>query len=432
MTAIASRPVVEVREISKRYQLGDIGPGSLREASDRLFARLLGKRRAASVETAPTGAHTGSQTNEFWALRDVSFDVQRGEVVGIIGRNGAGKSTLLKVLSRITEPTAGRVVLRGRVASLLEVGTGFHPELTGRENIFLNGAILGMKRAEIAGKFDEIVAFAEVGAFIDTPVKRYSSGMYVRLAFAVAAHLEPEILIIDEVLAVGDASFQKKCLGKMGEVARGGRTVLFVSHNMQALQSLCGRAVYLEDGRVVSVGTAQAVVAEYLSKISSATGEKRWPLESAPGNEYCRLTALRVVNEAGANGAVFPTRKDLCIDFEFVADQQHQGLSVGFDLTNSDGTTVLRSYQNDSQAENWPRVRQGANHWRCVIPAGLLNSGVYFVCPRISIHNVSWIVHIDATVEFELMLDHGVSPFWNSLTSRPGFVAPIFPWREVP
>lgn len=230
--------VIEVENLAKRYHLG----------------RAVGTRRGTAKET------------EFWALRDVSFTVQRGEVVGIVGRNGAGKSTLLKILSRITEPTSGRARLRGRVASLLEVGTGFHPDLTGRENIFLNGAILGMKRAEIARKFDEIVAFAEIERFLDTPVKRYSSGMYVRLAFAVAAHLEPEILIIDEVLAVGDSAFQKKCLGKMDEVARGGRTVLFVSHNMSAVQSLCSHAVLLEEGRVAAIGEPQPVLARYLQR----------------------------------------------------------------------------------------------------------------------------------------------------------------------
>jgi len=217
------------------------------------------------------GGGPAVESREFWALRDVSFDVGQGEVLGVIGRNGAGKSTLLKVLSRITEPSEGEVRLRGRVASLLEVGTGFHKELTGRENVFLNGAILGMSRAEIRGKFDEIVEFAGVGKFIDTPVKRYSSGMTVRLAFAVAAHLEPEILLVDEVLAVGDAEFQRKCLGKMDEVAKGGRTILFVSHNMAAVEALCGRSVLLEDGRVVEDGETGRIVGRYISGLESAS-----------------------------------------------------------------------------------------------------------------------------------------------------------------
>ena len=254
-----SRPIVEVEKLSKRYRLGVVGATTLRDDISRFTRKLRS-------EQAPT------DISEFWALRDVSFSVQPGEVVGIIGRNGAGKSTLLKILSRITEPTSGRVTLRGRVASLLEVGTGFHSDLTGRENVFLNGAILGMKRAEIVAKFDEIVAFAEVEKFIDTPVKHYSSGMTVRLAFAVAAHLDPEILIIDEVLAVGDASFQKKCLSKIGDVAKCGRTILFVSHNAVAIRSLCSRGVVLENGRVAVCGSAAAALNYYNAHTALASG----------------------------------------------------------------------------------------------------------------------------------------------------------------
>jgi lipopolysaccharide transport system ATP-binding protein len=257
-----SRPIIEVRNLSKRYRLGAIGATSFREEFGRLLDRIRAK------------PHPDSR--EFWPLRNVSFDIKAGEVVGVIGRNGAGKSTLLKILSRITEPTEGSAILRGRVASLLEVGTGFHPELTGRENTFLNGAILGMSRAEVRKKFDEIVAFAEIDRFIDTPVKRYSSGMYVRLAFAVAAHLEPEILIIDEVLAVGDAEFQKKCLGKMDEVSRqDGRTVLFVSHNMAAVKQLTSQCIHLVGGQVADVGPTHKVLDHYARAAESQRHESR-------------------------------------------------------------------------------------------------------------------------------------------------------------
>lgn len=259
-------PILEIRNISKQYKLGRAfqRTETFREMLQRTFASPV-KALRKSGDSEPK-----IKEESFWALRDVNFDVSEGDVVGIIGRNGAGKSTLLKVISRITDPTEGSIVLRGRMASLLEVGTGFHPELTGRENIFLNGAILGMRKAEIVAKFDEIVAFAEVEKFLDTPVKHYSSGMYVRLAFAVAAHLNPEILIVDEVLAVGDIAFQKKCLGKMNEVSRGGRTVLFVSHNMAAVENLCKRGVVLEKGKVVFDGNSKDAVHRYLNSLSGS------------------------------------------------------------------------------------------------------------------------------------------------------------------
>jgi lipopolysaccharide transport system ATP-binding protein len=259
-----SQPIIEVESLSKLYKLGSIGSTSLREEFSRRWAAMNVFRRTSKTEAADSA-------KDFWALRDISFAVQPGEVLGIIGRNGAGKSTLLKILSRITEPTSGRAILRGRVASLLEVGTGFHPDLTGRENTYLNGAILGMKRAEIRKKFDEIVAFAEIERFIDTPVKRYSSGMYVRLAFAVAAHLDPEILIVDEVLAVGDSSFQKKCIGKIQSIASDSqRTVIFVSHNMQAMEHLSSQILHLEQGKVIGVGAVPAMITEYVRRMADA------------------------------------------------------------------------------------------------------------------------------------------------------------------
>jgi lipopolysaccharide transport system ATP-binding protein len=283
-----SRPIVEVENLSKRYRLGQFTAQTMLEEVERFLARF---RRQAG-----RGGENPSQSSDFWALKDVSFSVQPGEILGIIGRNGAGKSTLLKLLSRITEPTEGHARLRGRVASLLEVGTGFHPELTGRENIYLNGAILGMTRAEIRSQFDEIVAFAEVEKFLDTPVKRYSSGMYVRLAFAVAAHLEPEILVIDEVLAVGDAAFQAKCLGKMKDVSTHGRTLLFVSHNMNAIKQLTNRVVLLREGAVDFIGSAGEAIERNLSGTHRA-GQRRFEVANAkrkyPGTGDARILTLR-------------------------------------------------------------------------------------------------------------------------------------------
>jgi lipopolysaccharide transport system ATP-binding protein len=379
----------------------------------------------------------GDEIEEFWALRDVSFEVKRGEVLGIIGRNGAGKSTLLKILSRITKADRGRVTLRGRVASLLEVGTGFHPELTGRENIFLNGAILGMTPAEIKSKFDEIVAFAEVERFLDTPVKRYSSGMYVRLAFSIAAHLEPEILIVDEVLAVGDTGFQKKSIGKMHSVAtEEKRTVLFVSHNLQAVQSLCDRAILLDSGAVIMQGQPRSVVTKYLMQDQPSNGERVWDRETAPGNANIALTAVRILSSEGEPSGSLDSDHDVHVEFEFVAggkEFSQSSLCVGFDLANSEGVTVLRTYQTDLPPKRWPPMQPGPNRWCCKIPKGLLNGGDFVVNPRIGIHNVSWIVHEDAVVQFRINLRHGVSPLWNSLTeaNRPGLVAPILDWSAA-
>jgi lipopolysaccharide transport system ATP-binding protein len=317
-----SRPILEVKGISKRYELGRIGMTSFRDE----LQRLMGKAPAAA------------ETREFWALRDVSFDVDPGNVVGIIGHNGAGKSTLLKILSRITEPTTGEIRLRGRVASLLEVGTGFHPELTGRENIFLNGTILGMTRAEITKKFDEIVAFAEVAKFIDTPVKRYSSGMYVRLAFAVAAHLEPEILIIDEVLAVGDQAFQQKCLGKMQDVATGGRTILFVSHHMTAIRRLCKKCLVLDRGVATSVLPVEQAVERYTQaqKISPHFVDiSTNPRTDTFGRDF-RLLSIDI----SAPG-VLRYGEPGFIDLRFRAKFAVRGFSVGVAFETTEGQRIL-------------------------------------------------------------------------------------------
>jgi lipopolysaccharide transport system ATP-binding protein len=371
-----SATIIKIEGIGKKYRIRHQKTERYTALRDVITEKVSGifhsKRRDVAANPA---------VEDFWALRDVSFDVRRGEVLGIIGRNGAGKSTLLKILSRITEPTEGRAELNGRVASLLEVGTGFHPELTGRENIYLNGAILGMPRAEIKHKFDEIVAFAQVDQFLDTPVKRYSSGMYVRLAFAVAAHMEPEILIVDEVLAVGDAGFQKKCLGKIGEVASGGRTVLFVSHNMLAVTSLCKRVVLIDKGRVTASGLPSTVVSTYLKEVttsSSAVRDQIWndPM-TAPGNDRIRLHRIRVVANAVDPDQEFTLNTPLAVEIDYWNAVPDTKLFVNLALYGIDGTEVLEDWSVDDCTGK--ALPQGLLKTICQIPGGLLNEGTYRV-----------------------------------------------------
>jgi len=320
--------VIRVESLSKKYIIGHQKQErytTLRDALTNVARQFTDKLRHPFAAPENDAAH-----EEFWALKDVSFDIKQGDKVGIIGRNGAGKSTLLKILSRITEPTSGKVSIKGRVASLLEVGTGFHPELSGRENIFLNGAIRGMSKAEIRKKFDEIVAFAEVERFLDTPVKRYSSGMYVRLAFAVAAHLEPEILIVDEVLAVGDAQVQKKCRGKMGEVGKEGRTVLFVSHNMASIQQLCGSGILLRDGAVRDTGSIEKVIGTYLNDSTSSGKDSLGDIPRAR-HDYgaiARFVSAWPVNSKGDRTTSFMSGEDISFDLEIKAFEKIDSLSI--------------------------------------------------------------------------------------------------------
>lgn len=315
-----SDTVIQIDNISKRYRLGVIGGMRLVDDVSRQFARLMRRpdpfSRVGHASNGQANGTNGSNPDEIWALKNVSFEVKRGEVLGIIGRNGAGKSTLLKILSRVTAPTRGEVRIKGRIASLLEVGTGFHPELTGRENVFLNGAILGMTKAEIRKRFDEIVEFSGYENFIDTPVKRYSSGMWVRLAFAVAAHLDPEILIVDEVLAVGDAAFQEKCLGKMEKVAGEGRTVLLVSHNMSTIQQICKQCVLFKDGQLHLSGEPSDVVGEYLSETRTATSLDLTDWNDRSGSGLARLTRLAFSDESGVEKSVFPLGSTICFDLD--------------------------------------------------------------------------------------------------------------------
>lgn len=335
------RPIIQVRDLSKQYRLGarQAAYGTLRESIVQAARAPLQRFH-----------NRGARAEILWALKNVSFEVQPGEVIGIIGRNGAGKSTLLKILSQITDPSGGEIDLYGRVASLLEVGTGFHPELTGRENIFLNGALLGMRRAEIARKFDEIVAFSEVDQFLDTPVKRYSSGMYVRLAFAVAAHLEPEILVVDEVLAVGDAAFQKKCLGKMSDVARHGRTVLFVSHNMPAVKSLCQRALLLDAGQVAAEGDVDSVVNKYLTADSdemARTGIIPDDAKRLYGTDEAKLRSVRLTDVAGNDVSQLYLGQPCRVQMNFEVFKEISEGVVEVGIIAMDGTHVTHSTSID-------------------------------------------------------------------------------------
>ena len=371
---------IRVENLSKRYEIGRAGTrhDTLRDALAGLFRRE-GRGRSEA----------------FWALRDVSFEVKRGEVVGIIGRNGAGKSTLLKVLSQITEPTGGRAEIHGRVGSLLEVGTGFHPELTGRENIYLNGAILGMRREEIARKFDEIVAFSEIEKFLDTPVKRYSSGMYVRLAFAVAAHLEPEILLVDEVLAVGDAAFQKKALGKMGDVVHEGRTVLFVSHNMAAINQLCQRCLFVSQGAVIFDGLAEKTVQKYLND-SRITKGPMWGIRS--NEELDR--EVEVTQVTSVPKAIF-TGEPLTVDIEYLVKSQCSGLRFGISIENQLGQRISASYTGREGIESDDVI--GINKAVIHFPVINLTPGEYYITVAIHDRSNENLVRIERIEVFEVI-----------------------------
>lgn len=371
--------VIDVQALSKQYRIGvsERSYDTLREALVDFFVGPI-RRGIDRLNGSRDGGSDGQPS--VWALKDVSFKIRRGEVVGIIGRNGAGKSTLLKILSQITEPSEGIVDIYGRVGSLLEVGTGFHPELTGRENLYLNGAILGMKKGEIDRKFDEIVEFSEVGKFIDTAVKHYSSGMYLRLAFGVAAHMEPEILIVDEVLAVGDSAFQKKCLWKMEGVAREGRTVLFVSHNMLAVQNLCQRVIWLDEGRVVLDGTPSEVVTRYLETASTTFTEREWnDPETAPGNDQVRIRRAAVRPLHGFSTEPITIRSPFVIEFEFWNFGPGAALNLTVYVYNNEGAMVFATAPIHEPVWNGRPFPIGLFQSRCHVPGDFLNDGTHRV-----------------------------------------------------
>jgi lipopolysaccharide transport system ATP-binding protein len=426
--------VIEVDNVWKKYRLGVLGTGTLRHDLDRWWHRIRGKPdpyskvdQRTKIESrkskgeGPNGESGGDLgDDEMWALRGVSFEVKQGEILGIIGRNGAGKSTLLKILSRVTLPTKGEVRVKGRIASLLEVGTGFHPELTGRENIFLNGAILGMNRSEIKMKFDEIVTFAGIQTYIDTPVKRYSSGMYVRLAFAVAAHLDPEILIVDEVLAVGDAQFQKRCLGTMGDIARQGRTILFVSHNMTAIKSLCRKSISLNAGQIINRGLTDQVIKDYLSSGEAANWEVSWTnLRNAPGDGTVWLTRVKIAPEGARDVGHVEITVPLTIVVEYYNSVPGCVLNVSVVIYSQDDQCVLSTGSDPASRD------AGTYQAVCFIPGGFLNDGMYRLRVFLAADS-RVIVDKDHLVTFQL---HDVSREGNWFGKWLGVVRPTFEWR---
>jgi lipopolysaccharide transport system ATP-binding protein len=422
-----SNPIIQVSHLSKSYRLGIIGRKTLQDELYYLWLKLRGHNPLEHMTRI--GGNRHSLTNHqglFQALDDVSFDVEEGEVVGIIGRNGAGKSTLLKILSRITEPTSGEAIIDGRWGSLLEVGTGFHPDLTGRENIYMNGTILGMKKVDIDRKFDEIVAFAEVDQFLDTPVRRYSSGMTVRLAFAVAAHLDTEILIVDEVLAVGDAQFQKKCIGKLGDVARDGRTVLFVSHQMNAIRSFCTRCIWLHHGKVVDQGDPETIISRYMDFNTHETEWHQDPDKPIMVNPNFTPQRLALIDQEG-----HLLQRDLHADeplnilIEGVCERPSSALIVGFSLSTSSGDAVFVATHTDGAIDQWPPITPGLNRLTARIPPQLLNEGSYKIELHIVLHNQKWISRpgVNAPgIKFSVRGGLSQSPYW--LSARHGSIAP--------
>jgi lipopolysaccharide transport system ATP-binding protein len=385
----------------------------------RVFRALRGQ----SIRGATT-------TSTFWALNDISFDLEEGKVLGIVGRNGAGKSTLLKILSRVTEPTVGTVSVRGRVGSLLEVGTGFHPELTGRENIYMNGAILGMKSAEIDRKFDEIVDFSEVGQFIDTPVKRYSSGMYLRLAFAVAAHLEPEILVVDEVLAVGDAEFQRKCLGKMGDVAQQGRTVLFVSHNMSAILRLTQEAIVLKKGQLIKRAPTAEAVDYYLSSGQAESGERIWEADDVPAaSALFKPISLRIKDRTGKVVDTVRSTEPLTVEWEYQIDAPITGLRLGLYLNTMRGEYVFTTFDTDDakQYEQFGARQAGRYVSRCEIPADFFNEGRYYFGVNASSFAVRRYFMDENALSFNVDISGAPGTQWPEM--RQGPIRPRLNWK---
>jgi homopolymeric O-antigen transport system ATP-binding protein len=415
-----TRPAIVIENLSKRYLV----------PSARVRHETIAEEVTYGLRAAFSRNGRKSRRDEFWALRDVSFEIKQGDVLGLVGRNGAGKSTLLKLLARITEPTSGRAEIYGRVGSLLEVGTGFDRELTGRENIFLSGAVLGMKRREITRKFDEIVAFAEVERFIETPVKRYSSGMFLRLAFAVAAHLESEILLLDEVLAVGDAAFQKRCLGKMEEVAGAGRTIVFVSHNLASIARFCTSCVWLDQGRIRERGDAETLVGRYLAAEVLDAGEIAYPdSEAAPGSEYARLLGVRVRNVDGEITTAPDIRHPFTVEVEYRILRPSLGLRIGATLIGHDGSVVLSTKDLDVLPTDLAR-EPGRYVSRCEFPGEFLNTGQFFLSVGSDTPMQQSHFHVDRVLG--LRFEHIGGVGGHVADGRVGMIRMRLPWKMEP
>jgi lipopolysaccharide transport system ATP-binding protein len=420
------KTAIAIENLSKRYRIG------VEEESHETLIGAFGSWVRSPLRNfrylrSLSRVGQGEEHDAIWALRDINLDIKQGDVVGLIGRNGAGKSTLLKIISRITRPSSGRVVINGRVASLLEVGTGFHPDLTGRENAYLNGAILGMTKREIDAKFDEIVSFAEVEKFIDTPVKRYSSGMRVRLAFAVAAHLEPEILVVDEVLAVGDLQFQKKCLGRMQDVATEGRTVLFVSHNMSTITRLCTTGVLLHEGKVVSTGRASEVVAEYLSESLGASAVAEWDDMRSPGSNGFKLRALRLIDSAGKPSATVHIERTVKLEIEYELTQPLAfRCAARFYTEGVCAFTVVEPTEVEHS-------RTGIYRTSVTIPGNLLAEGEYLVSVSVfsSRGRKIWFCRVKEALAFQVFDPiEGTSARGDYAETMGGVLRPLLEWNE--
>jgi len=421
---------ISVNNLSKQYKIG---------AAQQKFQYGMFRDVIMDTLTTPVRLYRAIRgqgmrgtvgTSTIWALENISFDLEEGKVLGIVGRNGAGKSTLLKILSRVTEPTKGTVSVRGRVGSLLEVGTGFHPELTGRENIYMNGAILGMKRAEIDKNFDEIVDFSEVGQFIDTPVKRYSSGMYLRLAFAVAAHLEPEILVVDEVLAVGDAEFQRKCLGKMNDVAQQGRTVLFVSHNMSAILRLTNEAIVLQKGHLIKRAPTSEAVDFYLSSGQAESGQRMWGMEEVSAvSAPFRPVAVRIKDGDGNIVDTIRSVEPVTIEWEYQLDAPITGLRVGVYISTMRGEYIFTAFDTDNakQYEQFGARQAGSYISRCKIPADFFNEGRYSLGVNASSFGVKRYFMDENALSFNVDISGAPGTQWPE--ARQGPIRPRFDWK---